>query len=87
MNKKNYRTLEGIYNALLPIVNSEFCDCHIEKNRKTIQIYGKLYHDQPLFGCDIELFLPVLKDASWMVRHNLVEDRVELLVWLSNGTI
>ena len=84
MNKKNYRTLDGLYKALLPIVNNKLCDCQIEKNRKDIRIYGNLYREQPLYGADIEHLLPILKRACWMVRTNTFEARVEILVWLCN---
>lgn len=87
MSNKNYRTMDGIYKALLPIVNNHLSDYQIEKNRKDIRIFGNLYNEQPLYGTDIERLLPVLKRTCWMVRRNIVNDRVELLVWVYNDIV
>lgn len=82
MNKKNYRTLNGLYKALLPIVNNLAGGYKIEKNVEDIAIFCNSYKLEPVMGYAITQLLPVLKRARWMVRTNTFEARVELLVWL-----
>lgn len=87
MNKKNYRTLNGLYKALLPITNNYCGMCKMEKNEKDIAIFfGGLYEDI-IYGPDIVRLLPILKRANWMVRRNYSKIRLEILVWIDNGTI
>ena len=83
MNKKNYRTLNGLYKALLPITNNYCGMCKMEKNKEDIAIFFNNYPDEPISGHDIERLLPVLKRANWMVRHNTYEARIEILTWIS----
>lgn len=87
MSKKNYRTLDGLYKAILPIVNKLAGGYQIEKNVEDISIFCNSYELEPVGGYAIIRLLPVLKRAHWMVRTNTVEKRVELLVWLDDDTI
>lgn len=87
MNKKNYRTLDGLYKALLPIVKNLVGGYQIVKNEEDISIFCNSYELEPVGGSAIIRLLPVLKRASWMVRTNTFEKRVELLVWLVDDTI
>ena len=82
MSKKNYRTLDGLYKALLPIVNNLVGGYQIEKNEEDISIFCNTYELEPVGGIVIIHLLPVLKRANWMVRASYYEKRVELLVWL-----
>ena len=87
MSKRNYRTLDGLYKALLPIVNNYMGQCKIEKNEEDIAIFFNYYPDEPISGLDIVKLLPVLKRAEWMVRRNSYERRIEILTWVNNDTI
>lgn len=87
MSKKNYRTLNGLYKALLPITNN-FCGmCKMQKNEEDIEIFFNDFRDEPISGVDIVKLLPILKRANWMVRCNGLENRVELLVWINDDII
>lgn len=87
MSKKNYRTLDGLYKALLPIVANLVGGYKIVKNEEDIAIFCNSYKLEPVGGEAITRLLPVLKRANWMVRTNTFEQRVELLVWLVDDTI
>ena len=84
MSYKNYRTLDGLYKALLPITNHLVGGCKIEKNEDDIAIFCNSYRFEPVDSYAIERLLPVLKRANWMIRSNQLEDRVELLVWIND---
>lgn len=87
MSKKNYRTLDGLYKALLPITNNYCGMCKMEKNEKDITIFFGVHYEDIIYGPDIVRLLPVLKRANWMVRRNYSKIRLEILVWIDNGTI
>ena len=87
MNKKNYRTLDGLFKAIKPIVANLVGDYKIVKNEEDIAIFCNSYKFEPVGGYAITRLLPVLKRANWMVRTNRFEERVELLVWLNDDTI
>lgn len=87
MSKKNYRTLDGLYKALLPIVNDLMGGYKIERNDEDIAIFCDNYRLEPVSSYAIEHLLPVLKRTNWMVRCNDLYDRVELLAWIDNDTI
>lgn len=87
MSKKNYRTLNGLYKALEPIVKDLVGEYQIVKNEEDISIFCNTYELEPIGGIAIIHLLPVLKRASWMVRASYYEKRVELLVWLDDDTI
>lgn len=87
MSKRNYRTLDGLYKALLPIVKNLVGGYKIVKNEEDIAIFCNSYKLEPIGGYAITHLLPVLKRANWMVRTNTFEARVELLVWLGDDTI
>lgn len=86
MNKKNYRTLDGIYKALLPITNNYCGMCEMQKNEEDIAIFFNDYPEEPISGPDIVKLLPVLKRTNWMVRRNSYERRIEILTWVNNVT-
>jgi len=87
MSKKNYRTLNGLYKALEPIVKNLVGGYQIEKNEEDIAIFCNSYKLEPFGGYAITRLLPIIKRANRMVRTNTVEQRVELLVWLVDDTI
>ena len=87
MSKKNYRTLDGLYKALLPITNNYCGQCKMQKNEEDIAIFFNYYPDEPISGLDIVKLLPVLKRAEWMVRRNSYERRIEILTWVNHDTI
>lgn len=87
MNKKNYRTLDGLYKALFPIVNNLGGAYKIERNEDDIAIFCNNYQFEPMGSYAITKMLPVLKRANWMVRCNGLENRVELLVWINDDII
>lgn len=81
MSKRNYRTLDGIFKALAPIVKHLVGGYQIERNDEDIAIYCNSYTFEPFGGYAIIHLLPVLKRTNWMIRANSYEKRVELLVW------
>lgn len=87
MSNKNYRTLDGLYKALEPIVNDLVGGYQIEKDVDDIAIFCNNYRLEPVGSYAILHLLPVLKRANWMVRCNDLYDRVELLVWIDNDAI
>lgn len=87
MSQKNYRTLDGLYKALSPIVANLIGGYQIEKNEEDIAIYCNSYRFEPIGNYAIIHLLPVLKRANWMVRCNNLEDRVELLVWINDNFV
>ena len=87
MSKKNYRTLDGLYKALLPLVNTLPCKYQIEKHDADLAIYSVTNGYDVVAMFVIENLLPVLRRAHWLVRYNTFKERVELLVWLHNDTI
>lgn len=87
MSNKNYRTLDGLFKALVPIVNNLVGGYKIEKNEDDIAIFRNDYRFEPMGCYAIQHLLPVIKRANWMVRCNDLEDRVELIVWVDNDTI
>lgn len=84
MSNKNYRTLNGIFKALAPIVNNLVGGYQIEKNDEDIAIYCNGYPYEPFSGYAIIRLRPVLKRTNFMVRINSQKDRVELLVWVND---
>lgn len=87
MNKNKFKTLDGLYKALLTLVNTLPCEHQIEKNRKDIAIYSVVNGYDVIAMFVIEDLLPVLRRAQWLVHYNTLKERVELLVWLHNDTI
>lgn len=86
MSNKKFRTLDGLYKALEPIVNNLVGGYKIERDGDDIAIFCNSYRFEPVGSYAIIRLLPVLKRAKWMVRCNDLYDRVELLVWLDNDT-
>lgn len=87
MSNKNYRTLDGLFKAIAPIVQRLAGEYKIERNVEDIAIYCNSYVDEPFGGYAIIRLLPVLKRANWMVRHHSIEKRIELLVWVNDDNI
>lgn len=87
MSNKNYRTLNGLYKALLPIVKNYMGQCKIEKNEEDIVIFCNYYPDEPISGLFIVKLLPVLKRAIWMVRRNSYEKRIEIMTWICDDNV
>lgn len=84
MSNKKYRTLDGLYKALVPVTNNYCGMCKMKKNEEDIAIFFNDYPDEPICGTDIVKLLPVLKRANWIVRRNTYEKRIEILTWVSN---
>ena len=84
MKKNKFKTLDGLYKALLPIVNNLVGGYKIEMNVEDVAIFCTSYEDEPFAGYAIIHLLPILKRATWMVRRNSYDKRVELLVWVDN---
>lgn len=87
MSNKNYRTLDGLYKALAPIVQRLAGEYKIERYDEDIAIYCNNYVDEPFGGNAIIRLLPILKRAYWMVRRHSIEKRIELLVWVNDDDI
>lgn len=87
MSNKKYRTLDGLYKALVPVTNNYCGMCKVQKNEEDIAIFFNYYPDEPICGADIVKLLPVLKRSYWIVRRNTYEKRIEILTWVSDDTI
>lgn len=87
MSNKNYRTLDGLFKALVPIVNHLAGEYKIERNDEDIAIYCNSYIYEPFGDYAIIRLLPILKRAHWMVRRHSIEKRIELLVWVNDDNI
>lgn len=82
MIKKNYRTLGGLYKALQKRMGNYAYHYTIQKNENDIAIYCDEYPDTSISGQLIYDLVPVLDRSVWMVHHNHLHNRIEILTWL-----
>lgn len=87
MSNKNYRTLDGLYKALLKQKLHCASDYTFQKNDEDITIFNAEYSHGSISGFLIEDLMPVLKKSVWMVRHSYLHDRVELIVWIADDNV
>lgn len=87
MSNKNYRTINGLYKALLPAIKHFGADYEIIKNDEDVTIFSATETDGMICGTDIEYLMPILKRCCWMIRRNTLEQRIELVVWNVDDTI
>lgn len=87
MSKKNYRTLDGLYKAILKRKTHVATDYTFLKNDEDIIIFNSDYPHGGVSGVLIEDLMPVLKRSCWMIRHNLLLDRIELTIWICNDNV
>lgn len=82
MSKKNYRTLDGLYKALQKQKRT-YADVYtFEKTDEDIIIFNAEDSQGAISGTLIEDLMPVLKRSCWMVSHDYLHNRMQLVVWL-----
>lgn len=82
MNKKNYRTLDGLYKALQKRIGTYAYHYTIQKNEDDVVIYCDENPSACISGLLIYDLVPVLDRSVWMVDYNRLQDRIEILAWL-----
>lgn len=83
MSNKNYRTLDGLFKALQRQKKTYAYEYKVQKNNADVIIYNSEDTHGAISGLLIEDLMPVLKRATWMISHNFIHDRIELVVWVS----
>lgn len=84
MSNKNYRTLDGLYKAILKLKKNYAYDYAVQKNDTDIDIFNAEDFQGAISGMLIEDLMPVLKRSSWMIHHCSFPDRIELVVWIDD---
>ena len=84
MSNKNYRTLDGLYKAILKLKKTYAYDYAVQKNDTDIDIFNAEDFQGAISGMLIEDIMPVLKRSSWMIQHSSFPDRIELVVWIDD---
>lgn len=84
MSNKNYRTLDGLYKAILKQKKNYAYDYAVQKNDSDIDIFNAEDFQGAISGMLIEDLMPVLKRATWMIHHDSFLDRIELVVWIDD---
>lgn len=82
MSKKNYRTLDGLYKALQKRMGTYSYHYTIQKNENEVAIYCDEDPSASISGQLINDLVPVLDRSVWMVYHNHLHDRIEILAWI-----
>ena len=85
MSNKNYRTLDGLYKAILKLKKTYAYEYTIVKNDEDVIVYNSEDTHGAISGMLIEDLMPVLKRATWMISHSYIPDRIELVVWIDYG--
>lgn len=84
MSNKNYRTLDGLYKAILKLKKTYAYNYAVQKNDTDIDIFNADDFQGAISGMLIEDLMPVLKRSSWMIHHCCFPDRIELVVWIDD---
>lgn len=87
MNKKNYRTLNGLYKALLKRKKTYACEYTFVKKEWNVIVYNSEYNEGTISGVLLEYLMPVLKRCYWMISYNSHLDRMELVAWVKDDII
>lgn len=82
MSKKNYRTLHGLYMALLKRKRTYAYEYTFEKKGYDVVIYNSEENEGAISGCLIEDLMPILKRCYWMISYNCHLERMELIAWV-----
>lgn len=81
MNRKPFKTMNGLFRALQNQKSICASDYAIVRNSGEIVIYNKEGRSISISGVYLEDLLPVLKRCYWLVRYSYQHDRVELVAW------
>ena len=84
MSNKNYRTLDGLYKALLKRKKTYACEYTFRKEGWNVIIFNSEETDGFISGLLIEDLMPVLKRSYWMISYSQLYSRMELVVWVDN---
>lgn len=84
MSNKNYRTLDGLYKAILKLKKTYSYEYAVQKNDTDIDIFNAEDFQGAISGMLIEDLMPVLKRSNWMIHHCSFPDRIELVVWIDD---
>ncbi len=87
MSNKNYRTLDGLYKALLKRKRTYAYEYTFLKREWEIIVYNSEDNHGAISGVFMEDLMPVLKRCYWMVSYNCHLDRMELVAWVKDGII
>lgn len=84
MSKKNYRTLDGLYKAILKLKKTYAYEYACRKEGWNVIIFNSEDKDGAISGILIEDLMPVLKRSYWMISYSQLYSRMELVVWVDN---
>lgn len=84
MSNKNYRTLDGLYKALLKRKKTYSDEYTFRKEGWNVIIFNSEDIDGFISGLLIEDLMPVLKRSYWMISYSQLYSRMELVVWVDN---
>lgn len=87
MSKKNYRTLDGLFKALLKQKKTYSSEYTFEKKGWNVIIFNSENEDGFISGTLIEDLMPVLKRCYWMISYSDYRERMELVVWVNDDNI
>lgn len=82
MSKKNYRTLDGLYKALLKRKRTYAYEYKFVKKEWDVIVYNSEDNQGAISGVFLEDLMPVLKRCYWMISYNSHLDRMELVAWV-----
>lgn len=83
MSNKNYRTLDGLYKAILKQKKTYAYEYTIQKNNADVIVYNSEDTQGAISGMLIEDLMPVLNRSTWMISYSQLYSRIELVVWVS----
>lgn len=84
MSNKNYRTLDGLYKAILKLKKTFAYEYACRKNEKKVVIFNSEDKEGAISGILIEDLMPVLKRSYWMIRYSEYRQRMELVAWVND---
>lgn len=87
MNKKNYRTLDGLYKALLKQKKTYTYEYTFVKKGWDVIVYNSEDNQGAIRSVFLEDLMPVLKRCYWMISYNSHLDRMELVAWVKDDII
>ena len=87
MSNKNYRTLDGLYKAILKLKKTYAYEYACRKNKKDVVIFNSEEKEGTISRILIEDLMPVLKRSDWMIRYSEYLQRMELVVWINDDII
>lgn len=87
MSNKNYRTLDGLYKAILKRKGDYSYRYTIEKKGWNVIIFNSEDDEGTISGLLIEDLIPVLKKCYWMISYDDYRERMELVAWVNDDNL